>query len=71
MSYSNNGWVLLIPRLDGDCCETKLMVSSPYSRMLLNITRALSEEKFVETGLSHRKPRQPLIVLPGERSLRN
>ena len=39
--------------------------------VLLNITRALSEEKFVETGLSQRKPPQPLIVLPGERSLRN
>ena len=39
--------------------------------VLLDITRALSEEQIVETGLSHRKPRQPLIVLPGERSLRN
>ena len=38
--------------------------------VLLNITRTLSEEKFVETGLSHRKPHQPLIVMPGERTLR-
>ena len=35
--------------------------------MLLDITRALSEEQFVETGLSHRKP---LTVMPGERTLR-
>ena len=43
--------------------KQSLWVLVLIQEVLLNITRALSEEKFVETSLSHRKPRQPLIVM--------